>query len=195
MKRYTFLILLLFSSTLVVKARTNDEQLIQMEEGQPKLLSDSISRKGNTYLYANQSMNKYEYRDFLSTRCTPAYERFCNGYRIASVGWGFFGTGLTIEVAGIGLYCAAIVRGYDNTNNDLSTGLGNATASAFMLVLGTIVCTTGGIIEVASIPMLCVGYSRMHNSVDVYNIDMHQKPSLSLGVGSSTNGVGIALCF
>ena len=195
MKRYFFLMLLLISSTLAMMAQTNDESFDSVNDEQLSLSSDNVLRNGNTYFYTGQSMNKREYRDFLSTRCTPAYELFNKGYRLANAGWGLFGSGLAIEVAGVGMICAAFIQGNSNTNGDLSTGLGNVAGMSFMFAFGTIVCATGGILEVASIPMLCVGYSRMHNSVDVYNIEVHKQPALSLGVSSSTNGVGLALRF
>lgn len=69
-----------------------------------------------------------------------------------------------------------------------------ATANA-MLGL-TAMYYIGGVSVLASIPTICVGYAKMHNSVDVYNVSCtasEARPYLSVQAGQ--NGIGLALNF
>ena len=155
-----------------------------------------VYRKGNTYVCQNQVMNKREYRNFLaSSGNQPAYERFVSGYRTANAGWGLFSGGLAFGATGLGFLCTGAIRGAHNEGTDFSTGVGTAISSTVLIVYGTIFCAVGGVLEVAAIPTLSIGYARMHNSVDVYNVQCSSsaQPNLYLGIKSDANGIGLAL--
>ena len=178
MKRFTFLIVLLVSSALTLMA----------QEAQ-------VSRQGNTYYCGSQVMNKTQYRDFLSTRSTPAYEQFQKGYVLSNVGWGCFGTGLGVQVAGIGLVTAGVMIMAQDNGDDAKKAAGAFIGGSMEMTCGAIFCAVGGILEVASIPILCVGYNQMHNSVDIYNVEHAAPQTLSMGLVSDANGIGLALRF
>ncbi|HCS87644.1 MAG TPA: hypothetical protein DIW30_04310 [Bacteroidales bacterium] len=159
-------------------------------------VADSVYRTGNTYVHDGQVMNKRQYLDFLSASDNKdAYGCFRNGYRVANVGWGLFGGGLIVGGVGLGLVCAGVIQGANNDNNDFSTSLGTAVSASFMIVWGTVFSIAGGMLEIAAIPTISVGYARMHKSVDVYNIPSQPQTYVSLGLSTSTDGIGLALHF
>lgn len=157
--------------------------------------ADYVYRTGNTYVCNGQAMNKYQYRDFLAARYVPAYEQFRNGFIVSNVGWGLFGGGFALDIIGSSLLIAAQVQGANNNSSDLSEGLGTAVNATVMALFGSACCSLGGILKIASIPTLCVGYSRMHRSADTYNVRHKTQAQLSVGVCTSPNSVGLALQF
>ena len=154
-----------------------------------------VYRTGNTYVCDGQAMNKYQYRDFLATRYVPAYEQFRNGLIVSNVGWGLLGGGFALDIIGSSLLIAAQVQGANNNTSDISEGLGTAVGATMMAVFGSACCSLGGTLKIASIPTLCVGYSRMHRSADTYNVRHKTQAQLSVGVCTSPNTIGLALQF
>lgn len=157
--------------------------------------ADYVYRTGNTYICNGQTMNKYQYRDFLATRYVPAYEQFRNGLVVANVGWGLLGGGFALDIIGSSLLIAAQVQGTNNNSSDLSEGLGTAVSATMMAVFGIACYSAGGVFEIASIPALCIGYSRMHRSTDTYNARHTPRPTVALGICTSPGTVGLALQF
>lgn len=158
-------------------------------------VEDYVYRTGNTYICNGQVMNKYAYRDFLSTHYIPAYEQFQNGLCVSNVGWGLLGGGLALDIVGAGMIVGGAIQGANNSGSNLSLGIGNAVSATILIIFGQVCCYVGGALEIASIPTLCVGYSRMHRSVDVYNVRRVEPSNVSLGVSTSGNGIGLALNF
>lgn len=157
--------------------------------------ADYVYRTGNTYVCNGQAMNKYQYRDFLAARYVPAYEQFRNGLIVSNVGWGLLGGGFALDIIGSSLLIAAQVQGANNNSSDLSEGLGTAVNATVMAIFGSACCSLGGTLKIASIPTLCVGYSRMHRSADTYNVRNTPRPTVALGVCTAPNSVGLALQF
>lgn len=159
-------------------------------------VTSCVVREGNTYWHQGQSMNKREFRQFLQTSdYLPAYERFQSGYRMAVAGWSVFGTGLAFGAVGVGLFCIGAAQ-FVHTDDTVAGVIG---ASAGMIVytyLGVVSLSAGGVLDLVSIPLLCVGYARMHQSVEVYNVHCTApQQSVSLGLHSGADGIGLALRF
>lgn len=135
-----------------------------------------ITRDGNIYINGNKRMNKSEYRNFLYGRCPAAYEQFSKGYNTAIAGWTLFGLGLGLDLAST----IAI--------------LSNPKSSSSGLVAVSII---GGGLEIASIPTLAVGYSKMHKSVNTYNAQCHTKsnPTTYWSLQVDNYGLGLAYHF
>ena len=135
-----------------------------------------LTRSGNTYYYGNQVMNKHETLEWLSTQnCPAAYEQFRSGMRTANAGWALMATGLMADLVGT----LILTRGK------------NVPTAGYILV------GIGGALEIACIPTIAVGYSKMHQTVNVYNVSCgataHVKPYWSLQ--ASSNGIGLAYNF
>lgn len=133
-----------------------------------------IIRDGNTYYYDGMPMKKDVYESFLLEHCPGAYNHYYSGRKLARSGWGLFG-GAVGAAAVVGL-----LQGFIPNNN------------------GVIVACWAipDLMLVASIPVLCVGYSRMHRSADTFNTMCADKqPQAYWSINASQNGIGLALNF
>jgi hypothetical protein len=162
-------------ATILTPKEENESQApIEYEKPTPSPANPFISRDGNTYYYDNHRMNKSAYRSFLRNRCPAAYEQFSKGYNISKGGWILFGIGL-----GLDLGCTI-------------ASLANAKGTDGLIAVGVI----GGALEIASIPTLAVGYSKMHKSVNTYNDQCRQKTSTTYWSLQVDNlGLGLAYHF
>lgn len=143
----------------------------------------SVYRKGNTYHYGEQIMNKREYKDFLQNNHQAAYKQFQSGYNMYVAGWSLMSVGFAFDaLAAVYLVCIPFA-------ND---GIGQAFLAAFSIYAAM----AGLVFEIPGIPLLGVGYARMHKSVDTYNVSLPDKnPKPYLTLHSSTDGIGLALRF
>lgn len=167
-----------------------------------------LTRKGNHYYYNGVKMNQREYGDFLAMNSQPAYQRFTDGYRKSNYGWALLGAGCVMDVLAVSLiYMRGTLLGINiNTNpyGDISidkfyyydsyydsNGYHNRKYRALSHGLFFI----GSILQIASIPIISVGYSDMHRSVDIYNVEKIKKYQPLLSVKGGANGIGVALNF
>lgn len=152
------------------KNNTNSPQ-----ETSPSANRMQLIRSGNTYYYDNQVMNKQATLEWLSTQnCLAAYEQFRSGVRTANAGWALMATGLMADLVGTILV------------------VNNRNAPYGYIFVGI-----GGALEIACIPTIAVGYSKMHQTVNVYNVSCCTTAQVrhywSLQAGS--NGIGFAYNF
>lgn len=153
----------------------------------PFLLDTVLTRKGNHYFYKDTKMTPHEYSNFLAANCPNAYQCFQNGYRMSNIGWALLSAGVAVDIS------AVIVR-YYNSNYKVEWG-GHLPLSPSP---GTIygIVFLGAAMVAASIPTLSIGYARMHESVDIYNVEKSTpKYQPSLSVTNTANGIGVALNF
>ena len=133
-----------------------------------------LTRSGNTYYYDKLVMNKQATLEWLETQnCYSAYSQFRSGYKTANAGWALMGVGLGLDL------CGTIIL--------FRTGR----------AIGGIFAGLGAALEIACIPTIAVGYSKMHQTVNVYNMTCNStakvKPYWTLQ--ASENGIGIAYKF
>lgn len=144
-----------------------------------------VTRSGNTYFCDGRSMNKQEYVDFLYSRCPAAWAKAQNGYKLATAGWTLLGVGAGLQVIG---YTGVLIA---------FRGVGAMSSIATMALPVFGACNyIGTCCEIACVPTLIVGYTRMHRSVDIYNISRttaQTRPYWSVQAGQ--NGIGLALNF
>ena len=135
-----------------------------------------LIRSGNTYYYGNQVMNKYETLEWLSTQnCPAAYKQFRSGMRTANAGWALMTAGLMADL--VGTLISAIEK--------------NVPTAGYVLV------GIGGALEIACIPTIAGGYSKMHQTVNVYNVSCRTTAQVKTywSLQASNNGVGLAYNF
>ncbi|MBO6306022.1 MAG: hypothetical protein J6M55_00810 [Paludibacteraceae bacterium] len=135
-----------------------------------------LTRSGNTYYYGNQVMNKQATLEWLSTQnCPTAYAQFKQGLNLSKGGWFIMAIGLGLDLGGF------IILGTQPENK----------------TIGAILSGIGAAFEIACIPTIAVGYSKMHQTVNVYNVSCaataQVKPYWSLQ--TSNNGIGLAYNF
>ena len=133
---------------------------------------------GSYIFYGDQVMNKKECAEFLSTHNQPAYEKFQSGLKCTQAGWWTLGAGLAVDLAG-SLLVAFVPEG----GNDAMSWAGISCIVA------------GGLAVIASIPTIYIGYGRMDNAIDMFNISQATAPRAYWTVQGSENGVGLALHF
>lgn len=143
-----------------------------------------VEEVGSYYFFGENVMNRKQYMNFLSTRCQPAYEKFQNGYKLYQAGWGLFGAGLALDLAGSIVWAFA-----PETTSDGKT-------SPFTIAGGTLVIA-GACAVLASLPTVFIGYARMEESVDIYNVSQRTASATPAywTIQGSQNGIGIAYNF
>lgn len=152
------------------------------------MAQSSVVRSGNQYLINGQTMNSREFKGYLQNTCPEAFSKFNSGYKTAIAGWVLFGGGLGLELGGIATSIASGVKAVESTSGATPAEVGGVIAGPLMYV-------TGALAVGSSIVCLAVGYARMHNTVDVYNVSCAKKPMAEFHLTSGANGVGIACQF
>lgn len=134
-----------------------------------------ISRYGNRYTNQTVTMNNRQFLNFLkNSDCTAAYQQCKNGYNMAVAGWCCMGAGLGIYIVNYGIM------------------LGSLDCNRWNI---SVMCLAGAL-ELVSIPTLAVGYTRMHQAANIYNISCsHKTPERYWSLEAGQNGIGIAYNF
>lgn len=141
----------------------------------------TISRFGNMYSLRQNGretqMDRDAYLYFVNQHCPAAYNEYIKGNNMRMAGWGMLGAGLPVCLA-VGVPMLLCCWTYGG------------------VVTGAVFIAVGGAATLASVPLLCVGYSKCNNSHNVYNIKSSQHTqTLSLNGQISQDGIGLALRF
>lgn len=135
-----------------------------------------LTRSGNTYYYENQVMNKQATLEWLKNQnCPAAYEQFSRGLNLSKGGWFMMGIGLGMDLVG------TIILAADPQKK----------------TIGGVLIGVGSAFEIACIPTIAVAYSKMHQTVNVYNVSCGSTAQIKpyWSVQTSNNGLGIAYNF
>lgn len=145
-----------------------------------------VVRNDNDYIVDGQVMNKAAFNGYLQNTSPEAYAKFNSGYKLSKTGWGLFGAGLGTEVIAIAMAMAtpAVIQGGLTT----SKAVGYTTGTALIYIAGTSLTTAG-------IVCLAVGYGKMHNAADLYNVSRASKPTAELHLTAGANAIGLACRF
>lgn len=177
----------------VPQEKSNVTYTVSVNKNDPATQNDYqkvLTRSGNTYFYNGNAMNKKEYIEFLQPRCQSAWAKANSGYKTATAGWALLGVGVGLDLAGI----IGVLACSTKTVNDAYNGTYNE--SNLTGVSAFVACYyVGAVCEIACIPTLIVGYTKMHNSVDVYNVSCTAQARPYWSVQAGQNGIGLALNF
>ncbi len=197
MKRVVLLVAGCFACWFMVQAQEVELGMLEDESSVlvEKFSDAPVERMGNTYVCDGFEMSKREYRDFLYSRSPLAYDEFIRGYKLSTAGWVVFGVGLGAESLGLWFLCGATALLGSGSDGSWTGAFIVLFGSIYAIAMGVSLSAAGGVLLLASVPMLGVGYSRMHKSVDVYNVNLRSEATLSFGITSSENSVGLALRF
>ncbi len=166
---------------------------MSMLAAQAQTQQSCVIRSGNTYIVDGQAMNKKAFDGFLKNTNATAYNKFNNGYKLSKAGWGLFGGGLGLETVAFIMAAATpavAMKAADNASDEavVKTSVGYTTGMALAYIAGA-AATTAGIV------CLGVGYGRMHNAADVYNVDCQKKPVAELQLTAGRGTIGLACKF
>jgi hypothetical protein len=142
---------------------------------EPKTATSYVTRLGEKYTYKGNVMTGDEYANFLRINCPNAYHIYHSGYTISYVGICFLAFAAGLEFGT--LIGGAILGGYNYTSMTL------------------VYCGLGCM--VVSVPLLIVGFNKMHKSVDVFNqecLNINRTQSY-WSINANRQGIGIALNF
>ena len=155
--------------SLYQQSSTEGKNQVVMESG-----ASYITRLGDTYTYNGYVMKGDDYANFLRNNCLKAYEMYHKGHVISYAGILFLSVGVGLEVGT--LIGGAIAGGYFN-KPIIYCGLG---------------CLA------VSIPLVIIGYDKMHRSVDVFNQECALKTNRTQSfwsINTGRQGVGLAYNF
>ena len=170
MKKFVFLLAMFVIATIALTA----QEVATLGGYNATLLQPA----GSYIYYGDQVMNKKECAEFLSTRNQPAYEKFQSGLKCTEAGWWTLGAGLTVDLVG-SLLIAFVPEG----GNDAMSWSGISCIVA------------GGLAVIASIPTIYIGYGRMEEAIDIFNVSQVKAPQAYWSIQGGQNGIGLALHF
>lgn len=154
-----------------------------------------IYRSGDKYFADNQQMNKKAFAAYMQENAEANLaNQFKSGLTVANAGWGLFGGGLGVETIGFVTMAATGALGAAKDSKGASTDQVAKTVTG-AAAAGIAMYITGALASTAGIVCLAVGYSRMHNSADIFCATHNQKPQAYLSVKADQNGLGLALNF
>ncbi len=170
-----------------------------------------IRRVGEKYYQGDNRIEQYEYKYLLKNTCPEVFAQYQKSTKIIKSGWSLLGigVGLTAFVAIPTLYWQnpypnndgyKIVYGEDGTpylwamleDNYYNHERFNIdTYSAFIGIV-----SAAGVLTLTSVPLLAVGYTQRHKTVDAYNLQCGNKePAITYSLTAGQNGIGFAVNF
>lgn len=166
---------------------------------------DYIARVGNDEYILEQNgmktqMDKEAYLRFIHSACPDAYDEYRKGTRMMGSGWGLLAGGVVTTLClGMPLSLCCVDYSYDyvyDVDSRTNRYVYYSHYNEDMFVAGIAVMTIGSAAMTASVPLLCVGYHKMHNSHEVYNEQCAKRDgNISLNAQVSADGIGLALRF
>lgn len=172
MKKLVFLVLMLVVASTAIKAQLNYATVNVTN-------ATLIQPAGNYLYYGDMVMNKKQCINFLKERHQPAYEKFQSGYKCYQAGWGLAGAALGCELAG------SLLVAFAEDDNNMA-----------MEISGDAFIIAGCCALIAAVPTLYIGYSRLNQGIDMFNMSQVQSaPRAYWTIQGSENGLGIALHF
>ena len=134
------------------------------------------------YSYGDMQIDKKEMKTFLRNNNPNVYKQYMKGQSTINAGWGVAGAGAALVATGGIMYILdSYSKGLDIRNGEL-------------IYIG--VMSVGAAITLTSIPILCVGYKRQKNAINMFNEqNSRQQAPITLNLQANQNGVGLALNF
>lgn len=133
------------------------------------------------YSYGDMQIDKKEMKTFLRNNNPNVYIQYMKGQSTIKAGWGVAGAGCAAVVAG------GIMLGLNAATDTFSDGI---------MWSGMSLMSAGAALAVTSVPLLCVGYKRQKNAINMFNEqNSRQQAPITLNLQASQNGVGLALNF
>ncbi len=171
-----------------------------------------IRRVGEKYYVGDNRIEQYEYKYLLKNTCPEVFAQYQKSTKIIKSGWSLLGIGVGLTA------CVAIPVLYSNNPYPKDDGVeicydedGNAYLQPifpsenwnkhmdyYHATLGTFIglVSAGGVLALTSVPLLAVGYTQRHKTVDAYNVQCGSKePAITYSLTAGQNGIGFAVNF
>lgn len=133
--------------------------------------------RNNLLVVNGESMTRNQFEKYLHDNDQDAYRMLNQGNRTYNAGCALLGVGLVCDFFGF-------LVGTTASNTNLAT-------------CGYICASIGGLMEIACIPTLIVGSSKIRQSAEIYtrNCERKQNYAVTLTPGITSNGFGFVLRF
>ena len=152
-------------------------ELIRYSKGEQKLFGVK------EFSYGKNQMDEKMFINFLKKNNTAAYKQYMTGKKLIPTSLGLLGGGLAMVLVGTVGYFT-----FDSEGKGLIPTWEGETTMYILAPLGIAAIAT-------SVPLLCVGYKRQKNAINMFNEQNNQQPALTLNLQASQNGIGMALNF
>ena len=156
----------------------------------------------NTFYYGKQVINKDQILNWYAQQnCQAAYNQYKKGQKMATAGWICLGIGGALDIgAGICYGVYAVNSKQSNNNSSKAPFRANTyssnTNSNPALTAAVFLSVGAAAFEIACVPLLVVGYHKMHNSADIYNVvNATAQANPYWTFQASQDGLGLALKF
>lgn len=133
--------------------------------------------KNNLFTVNGESMNRVQFGKYLYANDQDAYRMLNQGDHTLRTGFFLLGCGLTLDIFG--------------------SVIGSTAQSRNISTIGYVCVGIGGLMEIACIPTLIVGSSKIRQSAEIYtrNCERKQNYAVTLTPGITSNGLGLVLRF
>ena len=163
---------------------------------QEVMQSPRLTCIGNTYYYGKNAMNQRQMLDWYAQQnCQAAYDQFAKGRKLAIAGWSCLGVGAALDLTAGACYLTMV--GINSSKKSYAKSPRRIISySSNEPILFTLIAMGATAFEIASVPLLVIGYNRMHTSADVYNVacaTAQTQPYWT--IQASEQGLGLALNF
>lgn len=200
MKRL-FLLAAVAMSALLVRAQ-EPGVVVYTYSGSETAFVERGADRNFYYLYEGQKMTRMDkdaYLKFLQNNCPEAWASYQKGTKLWKTGWGLFGGGLGVMIAGSVVYGLGANLGhvyYSPAVPGVSYPNYHYNEQAVMVGIGAALIAVGDAAVLGSIPCLIVGGLKRNNTHEVYNqYCSRNATALTFQVQASRNGLGIAMNF
>jgi len=164
------------------------------EAAQTENVQSSIVRNHDRYTVDGVTyINSTEFRGYLKNTNPELFAQYNKGYKLGMVGWGLFSYGVVMVPTSVFMF--AVSRAHTSTAaGKIEIEHRDGVDAAFGGWIFSFAIASASFC--ASIPMLGVGYHKMHKSVDVYNVSHSSAaPQTYWSIKTSGNGIGVAYNF
>ena len=153
----------------------------------------SIVRKGEVYFVDGTPNNSTAFNAYLKNTNPELFAQYNKGYQIAMSGWGLFAVG----VPAIPISVMMMMANQDNGGYpfDPVKDAQYRQARERWGIGWCVGLSLAGAAAAASIPLLAVGYHKMHKSVDTYSAAQVSAPQTYWTMEIKPDGIGLACHF
>ena len=180
--------LVLFLSFVILAIVSYGQEAVQPEPAQSYIVREGDRYTVNGVTYYNST----EFRGYLKNTNPEVFAQYDKGYKLGMAGWGLLSYGVAFVPTSFIMILA----------NQPFTGpmspeerkrIAAASNRWFAGWLTNLIVASGAF--AVSIPMLGIGYHKMHKSVDAYNVSLQPVPQTYWSIQVSGNGIGVAYNF
>ena len=186
MKNAVLFLLLLFVAVL-----SYGQEVAQAEQTQSYIVrhGDRYTVEGMTYI------NSTEFRGYLKNINPEVFAQYDKGFRIGMAGWGLLAYGTVMMPISAFMFIITRAHPDEPVTNQSTTyeTYDGGIDPAFGIWISSFALASAALC--VSIPLLGVGYHKMHKSVDDYNVSHRAAPQTYWSIQVSGNGIGVAYNF